>query len=423
MIMSSLLAKSGSSSSGLAEIDPDNVVQLDPGSAEFKANAHRHVAEWARRRPFYIVGPGQHPQVVVGRYADVRQVFSDAETFASGMPRGPGWEQFNKIMDAQFVTQMDGEQHARVRRLLMPAFSSRRIAQLEESIGKIVDGMLDRIEANGPEFDGMKDYGAHLVVHALLDAMINMDERRKAIFIGFHDLIPGTTYVKPGESWAPELRQAFDRAMEEIKVIIDERRVTPRSDFISDLVNARDQGDKLNDRELFDQIFGICGASLSATSRAAGGALYLLYTHDDQRREMIDNASLIPDAIEECLRLGSNGYFTFPRIAVRDTEVGGTRIPKGTVVRPSPLAPNYDPDVFPDPLRFDINRKPQRILSFGSGPHHCIGNILGRSTITIAITRLLARFPKARLRDRDFKPVYGGAVGELRLQSLPMLIQ
>ena len=421
--MSGLLAKSGSSSSELAEIDPDNVVQLDPGSAEFKAHAHRHVAEWARRRPFYIVGPGQHPQVVVGRYADVRQVFSDAETFASGMPRDPGWEQFNKIMDAQFVTQMDGEQHARVRRLLMPAFSSRRIAQLEESIGKIVDGMLDRIEVNGPEFDGMKDYGAHLVVHALLDAMINMDERRKAVFIGFHDLIPGTTYVKPGESWAPELRQAFDRAMEEIKVIIEERRVTPRSDFISDLVNARDQGDKLNDRELFDQIFGICGASLSATSRAAGGALYLLYTHDDQRRELINNASLIPDAIEECLRLGSNGYFTFPRIAMRDTEVGGTRIPKGTVVRPSPLAPNYDPEVFPDPLRFDIHRKPQRILSFGSGPHHCIGNILGRSTITIAIARLLARFPKARLRDRDFKPVYGGAVGELRLQSLPMLMQ
>jgi cytochrome P450 len=62
-------------------------------------------------------------------------------------------------------------------------------------------------------------------------------------------------------------------------------------------------------------------------------------------------------------------------------------------------------------------------MSFGSGPHHCIGNILGRSTITIAITRLLARFPKARLRERDFKPVYGGAVGELRLQNLPMRIQ
>jgi cytochrome P450 len=280
--------------------------------------------------------------------------------------------------------------------------------------------MLDRIETNGPAFDGMNDYGAHLVVDALLDAMVNMDERRKAIFVAFHDLIPGTTYVKPGQPWSPELQRAFERTMEEIKVIIDERRVSPHPDFISDLVNARDASDRLNDRELFDQIFGICGASLSATSRAAGGALHLLYTHDGQRRQLIQDPSLIPEAMEECLRLGSNGYFTFPRIATRDTEVGGTRILKGMVVRTSPLAPNYDPDAFPDPLRFDIHRKPKRILSFGAGPHHCIGNILGRTTITIAITRLLTRFPKAHISDPNFTPVYGGAVGELRLQSLPM---
>ena len=161
------------------ELDAGNVVEVDLGSAEFKANAHRHMAEWARRPPFYVLGQGQ-PQVVVGRYADVHKVFSDTLTFASAMPRGPGWEQFNKIMDAQFVTQMDGEQHARVRRLLMPAFSSRRIEQLKESITGIVDGMLDRIEAAGPAFDGMQDYGAHLVVDALLTAMVAMDERRKA---------------------------------------------------------------------------------------------------------------------------------------------------------------------------------------------------------------------------------------------------
>jgi cytochrome P450 len=405
------------------ELDPANVVDIDIGSADFKANAHRHMAEWARRPPFYVLAKGSPPQVIVGRYADVHRVFSDTETFASEMPRGPGWEQFNKIMDAQFITQMDGAQHARVRRLLMPAFSSRRIAQLQDSIARIIDRMLDRIEAGGPEFDGMKDLGAHLVVDALLEAMIDMDPRRKAVFVAFHELIPGTTYVRPGQTWSEELRRAFERTMEEIRVVIEERRVTPREDFISDLVNARDQGDKLSDRELFDQIFGICGASLSATSRAAGGALWLLYTHDEARRELVADPSLIPDAIEECLRLGSNGYFTFPRIATRDTEVGGTRIMKGMVVRPSPLAPNYDPDVFPEPLRFDIHRKPKRILSFGAGPHHCIGNILGRTTITIAIRRLLARFPEAHMTDRDFVPVYGGAVGELRLQSLPLTIR
>ncbi len=385
------------------DLDRSNVVDVDLGSADFKANAHRHMAEWARRPPFYVLGHGP-PQVIVGRHADVHKVFSDTETFASEMPRGPGWEAFNKIMDAQFVTQMDGAQHARVRRLLMPAFSSRRVEQLQDSIAQVVERMLDRIEANGPAFDGMADFGANLVVDALLEAIVAMDARRKAIFVAFHDLLPGTTYVKPGEPWPADLRRAFDRTMDEIKVIIAERRVRPHPDFISDLVNARDAGDKLTDRELFDQIFGICGGSLSATSRAAGGALYLLYTHDDQRRQLIENPSLIPEAIEECLRLGSNGYFTFPRIATRDTEVGGTRILKGMVVRPSPLAPNYDPEVFPDPLRFDIHRKPKRILSFGAGPHHCVGNILGRTTITIAITRLLARFPHAHISDPDFTP-------------------
>ena len=407
--------------SALAELDRDNVVDVDLGSPEFKANAHRHMAEWATRRPFYVLGKGP-PQVVVGRYADVHKVFSDTETFRSEMPRGPGWEQFNKIMDAQFVTQMDGAQHARVRRLMMPAFSSRRIEQLQQDIVAMVDGMLDKVERNGPDFDAMADLGEHLVVDALLTAMIKMDERRKAVFVAFHKLIPGTTYVKPGQTWPTELRDAFDRTMEEIKVIIEERRSSPRSDFIGDLVSARFEGDKLTERELFDQIFGVCGASLSATSRAAGGALYLLYTHDDQREQLIRDPALIPDAIEECLRLGSNGYFTFPRIATKDTEVGGTRILKGMVVRPSPLSPNYDPDAFPDPLRFDIHRKPKRILSFGAGPHHCIGNILGRLAITTAITRLLARFPKAHIRDSSFTPVYGGAVGELRLQSLPMRI-
>lgn len=406
--------------SATIEIDRSNVVDIDLGSAEFKANAHRHMAEWARRPPFYVLSKGAPPQVVVGRYADVHRVFSDTATFASEMPKGPGWEQFHKFMDAQFVTQMDGQQHARIRRLLMPAFSSRRIEQLEASITTIIDGMLDRIEANGPNFDGMGDLGAHLVVDALLEAMIEMDPRRKSVFVAFHEVLPATTYTKPGEPFPEDCRIAMERLMTEIGVLIKERRGTPHNDFISDLVDAREAGDKLTDKELFDQIFGLAGGSLSATSRAAGGALYLLYTNDDQRRQLIENPALIPEAIEECLRLGSNGYFTFPRVATKDTEIGGTRIFKGMVVRPSPLSPNYDPDVFPDPLRFDIHRKPKRILSFGAGPHHCIGNILGRTTITIAVTRLLARFPRAHIRDPNFKPIYGGAVGELRLQSLPM---
>jgi cytochrome P450 len=260
-------------------------------------------------------------------------------------------------------------------------------------------------------------------VGALLTAMANLDEQQKAVFLAFHEVLPLTTYTGPGEPFPPECQQAFEGAAELVRDIIAQRRANPRPDFINDLITARDQGDKLSDRELFDQIFTICGAALSATSRAAGGALLTLYSHPDQLAELIGDPSLIPEAVEECLRIASNGYFTFPRIATRDTEVGGTRILTGMVVRPSPQAANYDPTVFADPMRFDIHRHPKRIMSFGAGPHHCIGNILGRTTITIAIRRLLARFPQARLANPDFVPVYGGAVGELRLQSLPMLIR
>ena len=404
------------------DLDMSNVVDVDLGGSELKRNARAILAQWAKRPPFYVLASGP-PQVVCGRYADVHEVFSDTGRFSSELPRVRGFEQFDKFMGVQFITQMDGERHARIRRLLMPAFSSRSLALLEARIEEIIEGMLDRIEAGGDEFDGMRDYGAQLVVGALLTAMANLNERQKEIFLAFHEVLPRTTYTRPGEPFAPECVRAFDRAANLVHEIIAQRRSNPRADFINDLITARDEGDRLTDRELFDQIFTICGAALSATSRAAGGALYTLYSHPEQLAELVRAPDLIPQAVEECLRIASNGYFTFPRVATCDTAVGGTKILKGMVVRPSPQAANYDPQVFPDPLRFDIHRHPRRIMAFGAGPHHCIGNILGRTTLAIAIRRLLARFPKARLAEADFTPSYGGAVGELRLERLPMRIQ
>jgi len=406
----------------LLDLDMSNVVDVDLGASELKRNARAILAQWAKRPPFYVLSSGP-PQVVCGRYADVHEVFSDTGRFSSELPRVRGFEQFDKFMGVQFITQMDGERHARIRRLLMPAFSSRSLALLEARIEEIIEGMLDRIEAGGDEFDGMRDYGAQLVVGALLTAMANLNERQKEIFLAFHEVLPRTTYTRPGEPFAPECVRAFDRAANLVHEIIAQRRSNPRADFINDLITARDEGDRLTDRELFDQIFTICGAALSATSRAAGGALYTLYSHPEQLAELVRAPDLIPQAVEECLRIASNGYFTFPRVATCDTAVGGTKILKGMVVRPSPQAANYDPQVFPDPLRFDIHRHPRRIMAFGAGPHHCIGNILGRTTLTIAIRRLLARFPKARLAEADFTPSYGGAVGELRLERLPMRTQ
>ena len=107
--------------------------------------AHRiSVADWATRLNRYVARQGP-PQVIVGRYADVHEVFSDVERFASDLPKGPGYEQYDKFMGLTFLTQTDGAQHARLRRLLIPAFSAHRMEQVRSSITDIVDGMLDEI--------------------------------------------------------------------------------------------------------------------------------------------------------------------------------------------------------------------------------------------------------------------------------------
>jgi cytochrome P450 len=325
-------------------------------------------------------------------------------------------------MGLTFLTQTDGAQHARLRRLLIPAFSAHRMEQIESSITAIVEGMLDDVERAGPQFDGMTQYGAKLVIGALVSTMMGLNEAQQQVLIDYQEVLPLATARQPGEPYPAEYESVARRTAELVEYTIAERRAGRRADFLNDLVQARDRGDKLSDEELFGMIYGLFG-SIAATSRSAGGALYTLYSHTDQLAQLIADPALIPDAVEECLRVASNGYFTFARIATRDTEVGGTPIYEGMIVRPSPLAANYDPLVYPDPQRFDIHRKPKRIMSFAVGPHFCVGNILGRTTITIAMERLLARFPKARLVDPDFVPVYGGAVGELRLLNLPMLIQ
>jgi cytochrome P450 len=392
----------------MLDLDLSNSVDIDLGGAAFKANARKHLAEWARRPPFYVLNNGP-PQVIVGRHADALEVFTDPIRFASEVPRGRGYEQFDKFMGRKGIPQTDGEQHARLRRLLMPAFSSRRIAQLQSRIEDIIAGMLDEIEQGGPQFDAMQDYAAKLVVGALLTAMLDLNASQKRTLLDFQAVQPQLTAVKPGQAWPPECWDAYQRFSAVVKEVIAERRAAPRSDFVSDLVLAHDNGDKLDDEELFDLIFAMF-AALATTPRSGSGALYMLYSHRDQLQQLLSDPSLIPDAIDECLR-----------IATIDTSVGGTPIRTGMIVRPSPQAANYDPQVFPDPLRFDIHRKPKMIMTFGAGPHRCIGSHLAHTTLSLAVRLLLARFPEARLADPNFEPVYGGSVGELRMESLPMM--
>jgi cytochrome P450 len=407
----------------VTDLDPERVLNLDLGSAEFKQNWREHMAAWAVRDPFYIVN-GDAPVVVIcSRYAHVHEVYMDNERFSTSVPRRPGYEMFDKFMGVRLLAQMDGEAHDRVRRLLNPAFSPKGVARLEDGVRQVVTARLDEIEDGGTEFDGMADLGAQLIVDVMLKVLLGLTPEQRAVFQEMHRVIPLVTYTRPGEAYPEVCVTAFANAREMINELIETKRQAPQEgDFISAMVMARDNEDKLNDVELFDQIFTVCAGALSGTTLAFGGILYSFFKHPDQLQEIKDDPQLLLPAMEEAMRWNKCGYLTFPRFALVDLEIGGTPIYEGMVVRVSPQAAHYDPDKYPDPLTFDIHRNPKDVIIFGGGRHFCLGHRLARMSMRIAVEELLARFPNARLADLDYEPTYAGSVGELRIESLPMVI-
>lgn len=402
----------------LASLDQSKIKRIDLGSDETKENMRRMCAQWATEAPFYVPRDG-HVIVICGRHADALEVYQDRERFMNAVPKEPGYEMFDKFMGVRVLAQMDGEPHDRVRRLMNIALAPKAVNQLETEVAARIDGLLDKIEAKGPGFDGMQDFAQHLITEALLGAMLQLDDEQKGTFLEMHRVIPLITYTEAGHSYPEECTRAFANARAMIDSMVAERRAQPREDFITQLIEARDSGDKLKDEEMFDQIFTLTAGALSGTTLSAGAVLYTLYSHPDAVAYVQQTPSEIPAVIAEAQRWHSGGYMTFPRFAQCDTEVGGTKILKGMVVRVCPQAAHLDPTVYPDPLKFDVMRNPRNI-AFGSGPHLCLGHFFAKLVLRSAIERLTTRFPNAQLIDRNMKLSYGGSVGELKIKSLPM---
>ena len=137
---------------------------------------------------------------------------------------------------------MDGERHARLRRLLMPAFSSRRMAQVEADIAKIIEGMLDDIERDGPAFDAMTRLWREARGRRACDHHDGTRRGAAEILLDYQDMMPVATATKPGQPYPPECQRAFKRRIDLAHEVIAERRASPRSDFLSDLVHGARPG-------------------------------------------------------------------------------------------------------------------------------------------------------------------------------------
>jgi cytochrome P450 len=185
--------------------------------------------------------------------------------------------------------------------------------------------------------------------------------------------------------------------------VLAQRRRAPQDDLISTLAESEIDGERLSDDEIFEFLLLILPAGVETTYRASGNLLVALLTEPELLEAVRADHRLVRSALEEALRW-EPPITSVMRVAARDCELGAIKIPAGTNVNVSVASANRDPTRYPDPDRFDMTRKNFAHLTFGGGPHLCLGMHLSRMEASVAITALLDRLPDLRLDPTAPKP-------------------
>jgi cytochrome P450 len=330
---------------------------------------------------FWLYQTGEYWMVT--RHADVRQVLGDSETFGMHDPDRP------PILPNELLN-MDPPEHSRLRRILTPGFTVRRIRQLEPRITRIVADHLDAMEAHGAPGDIVAELA--LPVPALVICeLLGVPFGDRADF----QLRARATVnlVLPIEERIAAGREAHEYMAD----LVAAKRKVPDDSLIGLLI--AEHGDAVTDAELTGVADLLLIAGHETTANMLGLGTLLLLEHPDQAqllRTAADDDPLLDRAVEEILRYLTVVTTPFARIARKDVVLGGQAIKLGeSVVCQLPVA-NRDPALGEDMERFDITRVPASHLTFGHGVHHCLGAPLARMEMRIAFPALLRRFPGLR---------------------------
>jgi len=349
---------------------------------------------------------------LVTRYEDIKDVLSDHERFSNARPPGfvvPGApavaEEEQASARAGNLLGLDPPEHQRLRRMLTPEFTIRRMKRLERRIVEIVDAQLDAMEKPGPPTDLVASFALpipSLVICELLGVPYDDRDdfqRRSARQLDLS--IP-----------IAERLELVRRGREYMGSLVERARRQPGDDILGMLV--REHGTALTDNELI----GVAGLLLLAghetTSNMLGLGTLALLRHPDQLVAVRDDPDAIGPAVEELLRWLSIVHSAIPRITTTDVEIAGVPIPAGQLVFVSLPSGNRDPDFIDSPEVLDIGRGAPGHLAFGHGVHHCLGAPLARMEMRIAFPALLRRFPTLALAEdfsdvafRSFHFIYG----------------
>ncbi len=338
--------------------------------------------------------------VVAGRHADCSAVLRhpnassqrNQSLLAAGAQR--------RARERPSFLSLDPPDHTRLRRLVSKAFTPRMIARLEPRI-RAVTGELLTAAADAGELELVSQLAYPLPVR-IISEMLGVPIEDHPRFAGWsarlaHSLQPGFGVDADAVASRAEAAQAAsDEFAEYFRALIAARRARPAPDLLSDLIRAEDNGEMLTEDELIATCVLLLVAGHETTVGLISNAILALLRHPDQLTLIAANPGLAADAVEETLRFDAPVQMT-ARVARGGMQIGGVEAPDGALVLLLLAATGRDPEVFPDPDRFDLGRGATGHLAFAAGPHFCLGAPLARLEAATAVRAVATRLTRPEL--------------------------
>jgi cytochrome P450 len=342
-------------------------------------------------------------QWFVFRYQDVQSLFSAPQLSAdrlAGMRQATpevARPELDKIASYfnSWVLMSDGEKHKRIRHFLHQGFDAKVVQGLRDKIQKSADDLLDQAVSRGG-FDVCEDYAFLLTAYVLADFLgVHPSDREKVVrwsmdFIDYFNVAPIT------QANTVKMVASGLELINYTRALLNERRLQPADDFLGTMIKLELGGGGLAEDELVSNAMLLLLAGHIAVRNFIGNAVWLFFQHPEEFRKLRAAPDLMHQAVEETLRFESP-VAAIPRIPIEDFAFQGVTFKAGQIVQLVISSANRDPRAFTDPDRFDISRRPSPIVSFGHGPHTCLGAHLAREETRIALESLYRRMPTLAL--------------------------
>jgi cytochrome P450 len=390
-------------------------------------------ALWAEGPPYEVLGEmrrgcpvhwtakfEQYPEEAgfwsVTTAQDVHEVSRDWRTYSSELG---GVTAFAEIFPLELARGMfigqDPPKHDRVKALFQRGFTPKRIAEHEDRIRAIAVDVLDRLK--GRESCDLVADVAQPIVSRVIGSFMGLSPEEDAIWAR----IVNSALAPDDKDLAPEgvegvLEKDIPEIFERCKELIADRRENPTDDLTSVLVHSEVDGEKLEEIDIVMGFFLLMAAGNDSTKATYSSGMRALMDSPEQKQMLLDDPSLIPDAVEEALRMFP-AFAHFRRTATRDTELHGQKIKKGEKVVMWYVSSNRDESVYQDADRFDVTRKPEHQAFGAGGRHFCLGTALARLELRIMIEETLRRYPQIAT---EGKPVPAAAMFVNQLKTLPV---